>query len=158
MRFIQPMTIRAFQLFVAVACIACGCSKQVQKDAASSLVTNTAVSRSPVRPGTSSPASFTRLLEQRWPLESIRAFCIPERRWDAMNQRLVLQGQVWHGTLYTGQETGFDKISWAAIVSNGQIYEFDLDAEVGTNDWCLESGTVDSLKAPPAAKGFVGHK
>ena len=166
------MNMRALPILLALSCITYGCSKPTQNEEAPTprslpAPTNTVFTpTNTVQAGTDSPAAFTHLLEQRWPLESIRAFCIPERRHNAMYQRLVPMppSPVWQGALYEGKKTGFDKISWYASIAKGQIFEFDLDAQIGTNDWCLEGGTLESLKSPPKvtpdprAPWFVGHK
>jgi hypothetical protein len=117
-----------------------------------------------VAPGLDSTVAFTHLLEQRWPLESIRAFCIPERRDNAMYQRPVLDPPFLDGTLYEGRKTDFDKIAWRAGTTNGRVSEFDLTAQSGRNFWVLEGGSVERLKVPPSVTPdphepwFMGHK
>ena len=116
--------------------------------------------------GTDSPSGFTLLLQRRWPLESIRAFCIPERRHNPSYQLLVPMppSPVWEGTLHGGQATGFDRIWWYASVTNGQIYKFSLNAENGTNFWSLEGGMIEKINEPPvvtpdpSTAWFIGHK
>jgi hypothetical protein len=117
-----------------------------------------------VTAGLDSSAAFTRLLEQRWPLESIRQFCIPERRWNTMYQRPVLDPPFLEGALYEGRETGFDKIVWLAHTTNGRVSVFDLAMESGTNTWVLDAGSVENLKTLPSVApdphgpSLIGHK
>jgi hypothetical protein len=114
-----------------------------------------------------SPEAMTKFLEQRWPLDAIRAFCIPERRHNNMYQNLVagFNGQaVWEGTLYRGTATGFDKIAWYANTENGRATVFSLGAKRGEDFWVIEGGSEESVKTPPdylpdpKRPWFVGHR
>ena len=78
-------------------------------------------------------------------------------------QLLVIDNPYWHGTLYEGRETGFDKISWVANIENGRVSEYSLTTQIGHNLWLLDGGTPESLKKSPDvtpdwhADWFVGH-
>jgi len=115
-------------------------------------------------PGTTSPASFTRLLEQRWSLADIRTFCIPERCHNPAYQNLVAMGEVWKGRLYESVDTGFDRIGWYANIESGQIHRYSLEVQRGRSVWLLEIGSPESLRIPPhiapdsTAPYFVGHR
>jgi hypothetical protein len=112
-----------------------------------------------------SPEGFSRLLEQRWSLADIRAFCIPERRHNDMYQNLVVSTpEVWKGRLYADRLTSFDRISWYATVRDGRIQQYSLEAYRGSDFWSLEIGGSETLRTPPrvtpdsSAPRFVGHK
>jgi hypothetical protein len=95
---------------------------------------------------------MTKFLEQRWPLAAIQAFCIPERRHNNGYQNLVagFDGPVvWHGSLYLGVATGFDKIAWYANTKDGRATKFSLGVERGKDFWLLEIGAEESMKKPP---------
>jgi len=111
-----------------------------------------------------SPAAFTKSLEQRWSLEAIRKFCIPERRHDEAYQNLVAMGETWEGQLYADKKTGVDKIFWYATVKNGRVATFSLNVSCGDDFWLLEIVDRDQMDRPPIIEpdpsrpGFVGHK
>jgi hypothetical protein len=116
-------------------------------------------------PGFDSPESFTRLLEQRWSLVDICAFCIPERRHNDAYQNLVITTPgAWKGRLYVDTLTGFDRISWYATVHEGHVQEYSLEAYRGNDFWLLEGGSPETFHWPPhvtpdpSAPYFVGHK
>jgi hypothetical protein len=174
--------------------MACGCSKHTQVASAPPLpaaATNTISSpTNTVKVGTDSPAAsdcppsaraaayspatvpsfdspegVTRLLEQRWSLADIRAFCIPERRHNYAYQRLVADApELWKGRLYANTQTGFDRISWYANVRDGHVQEYELEAYRGTDLWLLEIGDPETVRTPPqvtpdsSAPYFIGHK
>jgi hypothetical protein len=116
------------------------------------------------KPSLDSPAGFTRLLEERWPVTSIKVFCIPERRHNPGYQNLVAMGDVWEGNLHEGTSTGFDEISWYATVKGGRVDQFSLGVRRGRNSWTLEGGDAASLQTPPLISPdpkndwFIGHK
>ncbi|WP_298864106.1 hypothetical protein [uncultured Gimesia sp.] len=54
----------------------------------------------------------TAALEERWPLDAINTYCIPERRHNPLYQNLVPDsGVTWEGKLHKNLKTGFDSIS-----------------------------------------------
>ena len=112
----------------------------------------------------SSPEALTKFLEQRWPLTGIQTFCIPERRHNEQFENLGVEGQVWRGSLFATQDTGFDEISWYANVKNGQVAIYSLGARKGDDFWLLEIADQDDVRQPPdfapdpKLKEFVGHK
>ena len=112
-----------------------------------------------------SPDAMTTFLEQRWPLNAIKAFCIPERRHNNIIQNLVADSDVvWHGALYSGRATGFDNIAWYANTEYGRATKFSLGVERGKDFWLLEIGSEKSVRKPPNylpnpnKPQFVGHK
>jgi len=117
------------------------------------------------KPGFDSPEAVTALLEQRWPLENVKRFAIPERRHNDAWQNLVADTpQLWSGRLYCGDPTGFDSIQWYATVESGRVREYALEATRGKDFWLLEIGSPASIQYPPRvepdfhAGHFVGHK
>jgi len=115
--------------------------------------------------GFDSPEGVSRLLEQRWSLADIQAFCIPERRHNDMYQNLVVDTpEAWKGRLYSDRRTGFDRISWYATVRDGHLQAYSLEAYRGTNFWSLEIGDPETFHKPPqvtpdpSAPCFIGHK
>jgi len=105
----------------------------------------------------SSPAELTALLEKRWPLASIRRFCINERRhWNGW-QNLVTgfhrpgctAPATWNGVLYEGQRTGFDKISWYGDACDGTAETYSLGVKRGNDFWLLEIGSPKSFANRP---------
>jgi hypothetical protein len=110
------------------------------------------------------PAAFTKSLEQRWSLEAIRKFCIPERRHDEAYQNLVAMAETWEGQLYSEKKTGFDKIFWYATVKSGRVTTYSLNVSRGDDFWLLEIVDRDQMDRPPIVEpdasnpGFVGHK
>jgi hypothetical protein len=119
-----------------------------------------------VKPAITSPASLTQILEKRWPLDAIKQFCIPERRTNPLIQNLVMDAEkTWKGTLYEGDKTKFDKISWYGTVRDEKLVEYSLKVQRGNNYWLLEIGSEEALaKAPadftpdPLLTRFVGFK
>jgi hypothetical protein len=114
-------------------------------------------------PSFDSPDGVTRLLEQRWSLNNIRAFCIPARRHNGMYQCLVPEApEVWHGRLYPDMQTGFDRITWYATVRGGRVREYELEVYRSDDFWLLEIGTPDIVREPPqvtpdpSADWFIG--
>jgi hypothetical protein len=112
-----------------------------------------------------SPEGVTRVLEQRWSVEDIKTFCIPERRHNPAWQNLVADTPVvWRGKLYQKEQTGFDEISWYGTVKNGKLVEYSLGVRRGNDFWSLEGGSPESVMEPPvvapdpAKPHFVGHK
>jgi hypothetical protein len=88
-----------------------------------------------------SPQEFTGALESRWPLTSIRRFCIPERRHEPTWQPPVaLMSSNWEGTLYSGSSSDFDKIAWKAVEKEGKVEVYDLYARRGEDLWIIEIG------------------
>jgi len=116
-------------------------------------------------PGFDSPEGVTRLLEQRWSLADVRAFCIPARRHNPMYQNLLVDSpEAWKGRLYSNQRTGFDRISWYATVRDGRVLEYSLEAYRGKDLWLLEIGSPETVHTPPhvtpdtSEARFVGHE
>jgi hypothetical protein len=92
---------------------------------------------------------MTELLEKRWPLSAIVAYCTPGWRWNPLNQNLVPEGdRYWRGKLYNGKTAPFDEISWYAGVNRDKI-EYSLNAKRGKDYWNLEIGNEKSLREPP---------
>ena len=115
-------------------------------------------------PGFDSPEGVTRLLEERWSLDDIRAFCIPERRHNPFYQNLVaIADEIWKGKLYMNEETGFDKIWWYATVNDGKLDAYSLGVSRGLDYWSLEGGSPETVHIPPnvtpdpSDRWFVGH-
>jgi hypothetical protein len=103
-----------------------------------------------IAPGFSSPEAVTRLLEQRWPVSSIRTFCIPERRHAEHFQNLVVDSpECWKGRLYIHEVTGFDKIAWYATVKTGKLVNYSLEVYRGEDFWLLEIGSPECIAHPP---------
>jgi hypothetical protein len=96
-----------------------------------------------------SPEGLSAMLEKRWPLYAIQRFCIPDRRHDNMFQNLVAYGVVWEGTLYNGQQTGFEKIAWYATTKEGRADIYSLGATRGDDFWLLEINSEEYVKYPP---------
>ena len=128
-------------------------------NACSREVHDTAAPPRPTRAGVqvTSPQQLSKLLEQRWTLDRIRKFCIPERRnWNGC-QNLVTGfhkgqckvGAVWEGELFKGQNTGFDSISWYGDACDGLAESYSLNAKRGADYWNLEIGSPEGLRAPP---------
>lgn len=118
-----------------------------------------------VTPGFESPEGLTRMLEERWSLEDIHAFCIPERRHNFYKQLLVTTApNWWEGELYRNAETGFDQISWWADVKDGRAFVYCLEVRRGEDNWALEIGTPESVLKPPvvtpdpSADRFFGNR
>lgn len=155
---------------ILVSCLLSGCRKDSSLPAplaASATPTATPTHAIDAKAAFGSPEALTTFLEQRWPLDAIKKFCIPERRHNNAYQNLVagFDGPVvWHGTLYPGIVTGFDKIAWYANTKNGRATTFSLGVERGEAFWLLEIGTEQSVKTPPDylpdpnRPEFVGHK
>lgn len=92
----------------------------------------------------------TAALEDRWPLDAVKTYCIPERRHNPMYQNLVTDmGVTWEGELYKNIPTGFDSISWYGTAVDGKLYEYSLNASRGDHWWLLEIGNVESFATPP---------
>ncbi len=110
-----------------------------------------------------SPAEVTAALEDRWSLDDIRTFCIPERRSNPLCQNLVTDvGETWEGTLYKEVPTGFNSISWYGTAVDGKLHEYSLNASRDDAGWMLEIGNVESFtKQPnvapdPSGQCFIG--
>ena len=144
-------------------CVLTGCSKKAGTPPVTASPTPAAPSAE-TRAAFSSPEALTKFLEQRWPLAGIQTFCIPERRHNQQFENLGVEGQVWRGSLFANQDTGFDEISWYANTKNGRATIYSLGARKGEDFWLLEIADEDDLKQPPdyapdpKLKEFVGHK
>ncbi|WP_339727786.1 hypothetical protein [uncultured Gimesia sp.] len=110
-----------------------------------------------------SPAEVTAALEDRWSLDDIRTFCIPERRHNPTCQNLVTDvGETWEGTLYENVPTGFNSISWYGTAVDGKLHEYSLNVSRDDGSWLLEIGNVKSFaKQPniapdPSGQRFIG--
>ena len=146
----------------------CGCRQDSAPSAVANTPTPTPTPRIDAKTAFASPEGMTKFLEQRWPLEAIKTFCIPERRHNNMYQNLVagFDGPVvWKGKLYQGIETGFDDISWYANSKNGRATTYSLNVERGDDFWLLEIGdeeyvekTPPNYSPDPSGPWFVGHK
>jgi hypothetical protein len=163
------MTTRAALSFFIVLSLLVGCAIKSQQSSSADSdwppSARAAVYSTTAAPSLNSPEGFSRLLEQRWSLADIRAFCIPERRHNDMYQNLVVSTpEVWKGRLYGDRPTGFDRISWYATVRDGSIQEYSLEVYRGSDFWSLEIGSPETLRTPPqvtpdsSAPHFVGHK
>jgi hypothetical protein len=93
-----------------------------------------------------SPEVLTRMLEIRWPIATIQAYCTPERRHDDQYQNLVMEGIVWKRNLYNHTSSGFDKIAWYANTVNGRAKTFSLGVYRGREYWLLEIGSEASIQ------------
>lgn len=92
----------------------------------------------------------TAALEERWPLEAINTYCIPERRHNPLYQNLVPDmGVTWEGMLHKNVPTGFDSISWYGTAIDGKLHEYSLNANRGDHFWLLEIGNVESFATQP---------
>jgi hypothetical protein len=124
----------------------------------------TAVSAADAKAGFDSSEALNKLLERRWPVTAIQAYCTPERRHNESYQNLVALGVVWKGTLHRDIETGFDKIAWYATTIDGRAQEFSLGVDRGKDFWLLEIGSEETMQEPPnfspdsREPRFVGHK
>ena len=155
--------------FFSILCFLAGCSTHPgQSSSVASdfpLSARAAVYSPTATPGFDSPEGVTRLLEQRWSLADIRAFCIPERRHnDAYQNLVVVTAEAWKGRLYADRPTGFDRVSWYATVRDGHVQEYSLEASRGSDFWLLEIGNRSTVRTPPqvtpdsSSPDFVGHK
>ena len=144
-------------------CAFVNCSKQAATPPAKTSAASAPPSAE-TRAAFSSPEALTKFLEQRWPLTGIKTFCIPERRHNEEFENLGVEGQVWRGSLFPNQDTGFDEISWYANVKNGQVAIYSLGARKGEDFWLLEIADQDDVRQPPdfapdpKLKEFVGHQ
>ncbi|MEM8671801.1 MAG: hypothetical protein AAGG48_30060 [Planctomycetota bacterium] len=128
--------------------IAIGCSSQQASDVRKGAkATPTPEEESQRDLGTTE--GVTAMLEQRWSLDSIRTFCIPERRHNPAYQNLVAEGDTWEGQLHPHAETGFDRIFWYATTQDDRLAEYSLNVQRGTDFWLLEIGNLESLKNQP---------
>ena len=163
------MSARASVYFFAALIAVAGCSAQREQPspaAADWPPSARAAAYSPTAtPSFDSPEGVTRLLEQRWSLADIRAFCIPERRHNFEYQNLVADApELWKGRLYADTPTGFDRISWYANVRDSRVKEYSLEAHRGSDVWVLEGGSPETIRTPPqvtpdsSAPYFIGHK
>lgn len=124
----------------------------------------TGVSAGDAKAGFHSPEALNKLLERRWPVTAIQAYCTPERRHNESYQNLVAFGVVWKGTLHPDIETGFDKIAGYATTKEGRAEEFSLGVDRGKDFWLLEIGSEETMQKPPnfspdsREPWFVGHK
>ena len=167
-RALGVMITRFLIYILLVSCLLSGCRKDSSLSAPPAVTpTATPTPAIDAKIAFGSPEAMTTFLEQRWPLDAIKGFCIPERRHNNAYQNLVagFDGPVvWHGTLYPGIVTGFDKIAWYANTKNGRATTFSLGVERGEDFWLLEIGTEESVKTPPNylpdpnRPWFVGHK
>jgi hypothetical protein len=96
----------------------------------------------------SNPDVIAALLEKRWSQKSIEDYCVPERRWNPLNQNLVPDGEkVWRGKLYEGRPMPFDRVFWYASISGNKL-EYSLNVEKGKDFWNLEIGNEMTLRQP----------
>ena len=104
-----------------------------------------------------SPEELTAALERRWTIENIRSFCIPSRRhWNGC-QNLVTGfhkgpcqvAAVWHGELFKGVETGFDRIAWYSDACDGVAETYSLGCTRGRDFWLLEIASPASFGTKP---------
>lgn len=96
----------------------------------------------------SSAKEINALLEKRWSLAEIEAYCTPENRFPPGVQNLVMDGKVvLKGKLYEGQKSSFDKIDWYANLNTSSI-EYSLNVFKGRDHWLLEIGNEESLHQP----------
>ncbi len=136
-----------------LACIAAGCSTSREQELlfiSKELELQPEIPAATVTPGFDSPEAVTGLLEQRWSLADIKRFCIPERRANPFMQNLVRQAQeIWEGKLYSGQQSGFDEISWYANVREGRVEKYSLNVQRGEDYWNLEIASPERTQRPP---------
>jgi hypothetical protein len=117
-----------------------------------------------LRPSFESPKELTRLLEQRWSLKDIQAFCIPQRRHNFWYQNLVCVHDRWEGELYPDTVTGFDRIRWYADVEGDTVTRYSLGVKRGEDWWLLEIGTpeltrkIPQVTPDPSAEYFFGNR
>lgn len=164
------MTKRLIIYLLLGGCLLIGCRKEAGTSAPAAAPAAPTATPKPViaaKTAFGSPEAMTAFLEQRWPLDAIKAFCIPERRHNGSYQNLVegFDGPVvWRGTLYAGIPTGFDEIAWYANTKGGRATTFSLGVKRGGDFWLLEIGTEESSQKPPdylpdpKKPYFVGHK
>src|SRR5919109_1237837 len=113
-----------------VTCLVVSCAKQTQRP----VITNTTPQPSPIvalspaeaKVAFDSPDALTKALERRWPLMAIHVYCIPERRHNNAFQNLVAYSPRWDGALYSGVDTGFEKIAWYATTKNRRADQYSL--------------------------------
>jgi hypothetical protein len=107
-----------------------------------------------------SPDRLTAALENRWTLERIRRYAIPERRlWEGC-QNLVAgfpsekcdSTLVWEGELFNGITTGFDEIAWYANTCGNHVEEYSLGVTRGDDFWLLEIASPTDLDKPPVVE------
>jgi len=146
-----------------IFCASAACSKKAATPPATASATPAPPSAE-TRTAFSSPEALTKFLEQRWPLSGIQTFSIPERRHNEQFENLGVEGQVWRGSLFANQNTGFDEISWYANTKNGRATIYSLGARKGEDFWLLEIADEDDVRQPPdfapdpKLGEFVGHK
>jgi hypothetical protein len=153
---------------VFACCLVVSCAKHSHPaqiaNATPTTITPVALSAAEAKTAFDSSAGLTTALERRWPLVAVRTYCIPERRHNPAYQNLVAESPVWKGVLYSGQSTGFDKITWYANTKMGRVKTYSLEVYRGNDFWSLEIGDENTLQRPPdyspdPTKGrFIGHK
>jgi hypothetical protein len=158
------MTKTLLLVFFVVFCFLTGCGKKATPTVVAS---PTPAATIDAQQGFNSPEGLTKFLEQRWPLAGIQTFCIPERRHNQAFPNLaegVDSTVVWRGTLFSNQQTGFDKISWYANTKNNRVTEYSLGVTKGPDFWLLEIADEEDVRQPPdfapdpKLDEFVGHK
>ena len=151
-------------LLLLMFCVSAACSKNPTTPPPVTTSATPAPPSAETRAAFRSPEALTKFLEQRWPISGIQTFSIPERRHNEQFENLGVEGQVWRGSLFATQDTGFDEISWYANVKNGQVAIYSLGARKGDDFWLLEIADQDDVRQPPdfapdpKLKEFVGHK
>jgi hypothetical protein len=95
----------------------------------------------PVR--VSSPSQLTALLEARWPVESIKLYCVPETRfnpsdyWDQLYWAYSAT-EIWEGYLHRGHESEIGQVWWFAVVKTGEVDTVSVNVIRGRDHWLLD--------------------
>lgn len=129
--------------------VAIGCSPQQSKVVREVDATTAPLAIARTESDFSTAEGVSAILEQRWSIDSIRAFCIPDRRHNEAFQNLVAFGNTWDGELYANTDTGFDRIFWYATTQNNILDEYSLNVQRGNDYWLLEIGNMRTTETPP---------
>jgi hypothetical protein len=80
------------------------------------------------------------LLDKRWTVSNIEAFCIPETRHCPAEANLSPgSGEMWHGFLHTSAESRIGKVYWYAPIEDGRVSRISLNVVKNNDHWHLET-------------------
>jgi hypothetical protein len=143
----ERSTARKSILVTRVALIAglilCGCASEKRS------TTGVQMRWQPWTNEVTNPTQMAAALEARWELGMIKAYCNSTPPTPTSVQNLVSLGETWHGTLYEGKASGFDRIWWYASTQNGKLEAYSLNAAKGSKYWNIETGNPQWLYLAP---------